>query len=197
MKNLILFFALCISCSAFGQRSVNKFYRQQKKTEGARGLALPGLAFKVGSKIFKHHADDNDPVAQLSADLIKKIKGVKVLTVEDYSPADRTEINKFVDNAKNKSGFEDMFMFKTAGTDIHFLMRDKEDIIQNLVILISSEEDGLMMMNMKSKLKKSEVAELINMAVRQAKGEDYEEEEEEEEEKPAAKKKAVVTEPRA
>jgi len=89
-------------------------------------------------------------VAQLSADLIKKIKGVKVLTVEDYSPADRQE---------------------------------------------SSEEDGLVMMNMKSKLKKSEVAELINMAVKQAKGEDYEEEEEEE--KPAPTKKTVSKTPRA
>jgi len=195
MKNLILFFALCISCTAFGQRSVNKFYRQQKKAEGARGLALPGLAFKIGSKIFKNRSDQDDPVAQLSADLIKKIKGVKVLTVEDYSPADRTEINNFVENAKSQSGFEDMFMFKTAGTDIHFLMRDKGDVIQNLVMLISSEEDGLVMMNMKSKLKKSEVAELINMAVKQAKGEDYEEEEEEEE--PMPKKKPVVTEPRA
>jgi len=195
MKNLILFFVLCISCTAFGQRSVNKFYRQQKKAENARGLALPGLAFKIGSKIFKNRSDQDDPVAQLSADLIKKIKGVKVLTVEDYSPADRTEINKFVDNAKSQSGFEDMFTFKTAGTDIHFLMRDKGDIIQNLVMLISSEEDGLVMMNMKSKLKKSEVAELINMAVKQAKGEDYEEEEEEEE--PVPKKKPVVKTPRA
>lgn len=196
MKNFILFFALCISCTAFGQRSVNKFYRKQKKTEGARGLAIPGLAFKVGSKIFKNRADGDDPMTKLSADLMKKIKGVKVLTVEDYSPADRGEINKFVEDAKNKSGFEDMFMFKTYGTDIHFLMRDKDDIIQNLVILISSEEDGLVMMNMKSKLKKSEVAELINMAIREAKGEDYEEEEEDTPaEKP--KKKPVVTEPRA
>ncbi|MGK0365437.1 MAG: hypothetical protein ACI85O_002503 [Saprospiraceae bacterium] len=196
MKNLILFFALCISCTAFGQRSVNKFYRQQKQAEGARGIALPGLAFKIGSKIFKNRADGDDPVAQLSVDLIKKIKGVKVLTVEDYSPADRQEINEFVDSAKQKNGFEDMFMFKTAGTDIHFLMRDKGDIIQNLVILISSEEDGLMMMNMKSKLKKSEIAELINMAVKQAKGEDYEEEEQEEE-KPAPKEKPVSKTPRA
>ncbi len=195
MKNLILFFALCISCTAFGQRSVNKFYRQQKKAEGANGIALPGLAFKIGSKIFKNRVAGDDPVAQLSADLIKKIKGVKVLTVEDYSPADRQEINKFVDNAKQKSGFEDMFMFKTAGTDIHFLMRDKEDIIQNLVMLISSEEDGLVMVNMKSKLKKSEVAELINMAVMQAKGEDYEEEEEEPE--TPVKKRPVSKEPRA
>ena len=195
MKNLILFFALCISCTAFGQRSVNKFYRKQKKSENARGLAIPGLAFKVGSKIFKNRVAGDDPVAQLSADLIKKIKGVKVLTVEDYSPADRQEINRFVNDAKQKSGFEDMFTFKTAGTDIHFLMRDKDDIIQNLVMLISSEEDGLVMMNMKSKLKKSEVAELINMAVKQAKGEDYEEEEEEE--KPAPTKKTVSKTPRA
>jgi hypothetical protein len=195
MKNLILFFALCISCTAFGQRSVNKFYRQQKKSENARGLAIPGLAFKVGSKIFKNRTEGDDPVAQLSADLIKKIKGVKVLTVEDYSPADRQEINKFVESAKSQNGFEDMFTFKTAGTDIHFLMRDKDDIIQNLVMLISSEEDGLVMMNMKSKLKKSEVAELINMAVKQAKGEDYEEEEEEEE--PAPAKKPVAKTPRA
>ncbi len=193
MKNLILFFALCISCTAFGQRSVNKFYRQQKKAEGAKGIALPGLAFKIGSKIFKNRADGDDPVAQLSADLIKKIKGVKVLTVEDYSPVDRQEINRFVKNAKQKNGFEDMFMFKTAGTDIHFLMRDKEDVIQNLVMLISSEEDGLMMINMKSKLKKSEIAELINMAVMQAKGEDYEEEEE----KPEVKEKPVSKTPRA
>ena len=196
MKNIILFFALCISCTAFGQGSVNKFYRKQKKAEGARGLAIPGLAFKIGSKIFKNRGDGDDPVTQLSADLIKKIKGVKVLTVEDYSPADRQEINKFVNDAKQKNGFEDMFMFKTAGTDIHFLMRDKGDIIQNLVILISSEEDGLMMMNMKSKFKKSEIGELINMAVKQAKGEDYEEEEEVEEES-AKKKKIIVTEPRA
>lgn len=195
MKNLILFFALCISCTAFGQRSVNKFYRQQKKSENARGLAIPGLAFKVGSKIFKNRTDGDDPVAQLSADLIKKIKGVKVLTVEDYSPADRQEINKFVESAKSQNGFEDMFTFKAAGTDIHFLMRDKDDVIQNLVMLISSEEDGLVMMNMKSKLKKSEVAELINMAVKQAKGEDYEEEEEEEE--PAPAKKPVAKTPRA
>lgn len=196
MKNIILFFALCISCTAFGQRSVNKFYRQQKKTEGARGLALPGLAFKIGSKIFKNRSEGDDPVTQLSADLIKKIKGVKVLMVEDYSPADRQEINKFVEDAKQKSGFEDMFMFKTAGTDIHFLMRDKGDIIQNLVILISSEEDGLMMMNMKSKFKKSEIGELINMAMMQAKGEDYEEEEQEEE-KPIEEKKPVSKTPRA
>lgn len=195
MKNLILFFALCISCTAFGQRSVNKFYRQQKKSENARGLAIPGLAFKVGSKIFKNRTDGDDPVAQLSADLIKKIKGVKVLTVEDYSPVDRQEINRFVENAKSQNGFEDMFTFKTAGTDIHFLMRDKGDVIQNLVMLISSEEDGLVMMNMKSKLKKSEVAELINMAVKQAKGEDYEEEEEEEE--PTPVKKPVAKTPRA
>lgn len=197
MKNLILFLFLTFTFSAFGQRSVNKYYHKFKNETDARSVAVPGILFKIGSHYAKKNLEDDDQVGQMSADLMKKVKNMKVLFVEDYSPLEGDAVRAFTDGAK-KDGFEDLFMFKTAGTDIHFLMRDKGDIIQNLVILVSSEEEGLVLMNMKAKLSKSEIKELIDTAMRQAKDDDgYYEDTPPAEEKKAEEKKAVSKEPRA
>ncbi len=155
--------------------------------------------FKIGSVIAKKHVDEDDETAVMGVDLMKKIKGMRVLAVEDYSPANDADIKKFTEGVYD-SGFDNLFMFKNAETDVHFMMRDDGDKIKNLVILVRSEENGLMLMNMKSKLKKSEIAELIKTTVKNANdsGDDYYDEVEPEVEKPKEEeKKPVKKTPRA
>lgn len=196
MRTILTLLCLCLSIGAYSQKSFNKFYKKYKRSEDARTIALPGIAFKVGSVIAKGKMKD-DPVASMAVKMAKKLKGVKMLMVEDYSPADRRSISDFMDGMRGaKKPFEDMFTFKTAGTDVHFLMRDNGgDIIKNLVILFNSEDDGLVLMNVKSKLNKSDLGELINMAIAQAKDEEYVEPEQEEQ--PKKEEKPVKKVPRA
>lgn len=199
MKNTILLLCLLFSVQTFAQRSVNKFYREFKNSAGARSIAVPGFMFKIGSVIAKKHVDEDDETAVMGVDLMKKIKGMRVLAVEDYSPANDADIKKFTEGVYD-SGFDNLFMFKNAETDVHFMMRDDGDKIKNLVILVRSEENGLMLMNMKSKLKKSEIAELIKTTVKNANdsGDDYYDEVEPEVEKPKEEeKKPVKKTPRA
>jgi len=72
MKNiLLLLFIVLLPLGGHAQKSVRKFYRQIKKTEGNVKMSLPGFLIHMGAGIARNHVDD-DPDALLAMEMTKK-----------------------------------------------------------------------------------------------------------------------------
>ncbi|MCB0643719.1 MAG: DUF4252 domain-containing protein [Phaeodactylibacter sp.] len=161
-------------------RSLNNFYHTYKHAENAHAFTIPGWVMKLGAAIGKKHVDGD--VERQALKMVKKVKKLRLLVMEDYNLVTPQALNGLVDGVSSEK-FEEALTVRTGDTRVHFFMRDKKDKIKNLLILVS-EADTFVLFSAKTKLKYEDISELINMALD---GELFDDEEAPEEE-PAPKK---------
>lgn len=186
MRHLIIACLLCtFTLAAYGQnRTLNKFIRQQKKTENSVKISAPGWIIKMGAAIGKQAAkneEEQDPLVYEALKIAKGIKKVKLLVLEDANvPAE--DVEKLVRRVKKRHNYEDLLTINADGTKVHFMSRGKGDKLKNMLFLVSDGEDGFVLVSLKSKLRLSEIGDLINMAIKEG----LEDEKKEEKELPRA-----------
>lgn len=111
----------------------------------------------------------------------RKIGKLRLLASEKGASLPQSEVNAFVDQIKS-NGYEDLIQIDSPGSSVRIMTRDHKDKIKNLLLLIR-DEDGFVFMDMKSRIKYSEISDLINYFIQM--GENDKKEEDEEEEKAA------------
>ena len=185
MRHLVICCLLCtFAFSAYSQnRTLNSFIRQHKKTENAVKISAPGWVIKLGAAVSKtavkaSQEEGDEAEAELLYSALKVAKGikkVKLLVLEDATiPAD--DVDQLVRRVKNRHHFEELMSINTDGTKIRFMSRGKGDKIKNLLFLVSDGEDGFVMVSVKSKLRLSEIGDLINKAIKEGMKEEVEKE---------------------
>lgn len=146
---------LLSSCSS--TKSVSGFYQAHKREKGVLNFTLPGWLIWLGTGIA--HESVKEQEAKVALQLAKKVKRLRFMVMEDKNTASHTEISSLVSNLR-KDNFEDLIYVKEGTTTFTFMIREKKDKIRNLFFLVS-EDDELVMMEMKSNLRYSDISKLI------------------------------------
>lgn len=188
MKNLLLAILIfTIPVTTFCQnKSINKFYRQYKKGPEVRNFKVPGFLMNLGGKIGQKHVDGE--IEKLALQLVKYIKGTRIMVAEDGSPIPSKAVGKLAKDVKSH-GFDDWIQVRSEGTQVSIMAREKKGKIKNMMVLVN-EEDTFVMLSMKMKLKPEHLANFIQEVLRQELK--YEVTPKPEEKTPTKKKKSKV-----
>jgi len=153
--SIVMISFLLSSCG--GNRYVGDFYREYKHEKNTVNIALPGWLIWLGTGIANEFV--NEPEAKAGMEIAKKVKGLRILVMEDKNTVDRKDINKLVSKVQ-KQDFDEWIYVKEGKTSFNFLIREKDNMIRNILILVS-EEDEFVMVSMKSKIKYKDLKKLI------------------------------------
>ncbi len=143
MKNILLFTCLLVlPALAFSQtRTLNKFYRQNKKGADVQNMKVPGWLIRFGGKIALKNVDNEDE--KVALDLLKKVGTVRFMYTEEG-----TKISpKAVKNLRNdllKDHFDDLIQIRSGEMDFQLMIREQDGLISELFMFYNDREDGEM-----------------------------------------------------
>lgn len=182
MKHLILVLLLGALCvPTFGQKSynVNQFYRKYSHEKGVMNFKLPGWLMRFGGSIGRQAMENKEDRDALKK-FMKKMKGMKMMVIEDENPIPQEAVKSLLNGVKTKSNFEDLIQVRSQGTYVNMMIQERGSKIRNLLMLVS-EEDTFVLMSLKMKMKLEDLVEFINqMTEENANFEIFDLEEEEE-----------------
>jgi len=162
MKNILLLLSLfLLPILTQGQsRSVKNFYHTFKKYEGARGIALPRVLVWMGRGIIKKAISDESPEGKVFMKFAKKFKSMKVLYMEDENIVSKEDLKNLMQGAR-RDRYEDIITVKSDGATISIMGQTKRKKLKNLMIIVSSE-DEFVMLNARTNISSKDVNKLIS-----------------------------------
>lgn len=152
MRKMFLIAALLgVAGLSFAQtKAIQSFYHKYQNLEGVEDIKLQGWLIKLAARFA-----DEDPEAKR---LLRKITQLRILTMDNGNLVTPQEYNTLVNNIK-KDAFEDLFMIKDNGQNIQFLIREKGDTITDLILLVSGN-DEFVLLSLEGALKFSDLNDL-------------------------------------
>jgi hypothetical protein len=181
MRLPILIFCAAVfaftSCSS--PKTTAQFYQTHKKQPGVVNFKLPGWVMWLGGGIVYNSVKDEETKVALR--YARKIGKFRMLASEKGAALPESEIKAFVKNIQD-NGYEDLLQVDSEGSSVRIMARDNRNKIKNLLLLVR-DEDGFVFMDMKSRIKYSEISDFINYFIKM--GEQKGEQEEAEQPKPA------------
>ncbi|WEK68486.1 MAG: DUF4252 domain-containing protein [Candidatus Chryseobacterium colombiense] len=91
------------------------------------------LAKPMIKKALREDGKDNDEIIKL----VKKVSKIKVLTVEN---GDRAMLKDFT-NYLNNNNYEDWATIKHDGDNVNIRVKQKDDVIKNMLITVNSDKE--------------------------------------------------------
>ncbi|GAB5552170.1 MAG: hypothetical protein Sapg2KO_17610 [Saprospiraceae bacterium] len=143
------------------QTPTQAFYKAHKKKPGVFNIKIPSFLIWFGGGIAYNSV--KDPEAKAALRIAKKVKGLKVMTVESDNVIAKADINYFLQNMRNGS-FEDLIFVKEEDTRVQILGRASSKKLKELTILVE-ESGSFTFVTAKTNLKSKDVSRLINSIV--------------------------------
>jgi hypothetical protein len=138
MKNQLLLplFLVCLlfgfSNGAYAQsKTINRFIKKQGRLAESEHLNIGGFVLKIASKF----VDDDD-----ASQIVRHLSRLRVMTVPEASRISAKAIQTLKQGVRSES-FEDFFMAREGGQRIEVLVRDTEDGITDLLLLIQERDE--------------------------------------------------------
>ncbi len=153
MKNLLLLsWLIMLPFATFSQKSLNKFYHKYKKADNTTAMTVPGFVLGMGAGIARKHMDKEEKDALLALELTKSIKSVRFLVMEETNLVSYKDYNDLIDGLKKKDKIDELITVREGNTRMNILVRSKRKHISNLMIIVSEEEE-FVIISMKTKLR--------------------------------------------
>ena len=150
MKKYLVAIALMIACQNTFAQSTKDIFEEFGKEWNAESVTISPFLMTIG-RLFM----DND-----TPDIVKSIRSMKVLDLEDCSNKVKTRFNEKV-NSLQLEGYETMIQTIEDGEKVRILTRMENDAIRELLIVCTGNDDcALIQLN--GKIKKEDIAELVN-----------------------------------
>ena len=150
MKKYLVAIALMIACQNTFAQSTKDIFEEFGKEWNAESVTISPFLMTIG-RLFM----DND-----TPDIVKSIRSMKVLDLEDCSSKVKTRFNEKV-NSLQLEGYETMIQTIENGEKVRILTRMENDAIRELLIVCIGDDDcSLIQLN--GKIKKEDIAELVN-----------------------------------
>ncbi len=127
---------LLIVCSSFTfnfnqpEDPLRNFARKYRSLEESTTISLGSLVMDIGS-IF---VEDRE-----AATILRKISHVRVVTLEDATLVEEADVKRLYDQAV-RQGFEELIKVRDGGEEVHVMMREKNDIIRGLLVMVYDQE---------------------------------------------------------
>jgi len=127
------FILVMISLNAFAQRNpVDKLFEKYSGKDGFTTILISSKMFSMFSDM---EAGDDDVNK-----MIKNIESIKILTTDDESLLDPgINFYKEIMDELSLDEYEELMVIKEKDQDIKFLIKEKEDIIVELLLVIGGE----------------------------------------------------------
>lgn len=135
---LILLFATLISTNvSFGQKdAIASFFSQYMEDDDFTSVFISPKLFKMVSKVAP---DDMDPEVK---DLISNLKGLRILSTDT---SDGMKLYREAKSKINTKGYEELMSVRDGpNEEILFLVKEKGDIISELLMISGSSDDFTM-----------------------------------------------------
>lgn len=151
MKNLLLaLFVMVLPLIGHSQTpAIKAFYDKYKNMENVQDVQLQGWLLNLASTF----TDEEE-----AGRLLKKITQLRVLIMEEGNLVNRQEYNALMKDLK-KSQFEELIKIKEDGQNIEFMIREQEDTITDVLIVVNGTDD-FVMLSLEGKLKFSDLNDL-------------------------------------
>jgi molybdopterin converting factor small subunit len=114
-------------------------------------LAKPAI-----KKALREDGQNNEDIIKL----VKKVSKIKVLTVEN---GDRTMLKDFV-NYLNNNNYEDWATIKHDGDNVNIRVKQKDDVIKNMLITVNSDKE-LVFVDVKGSFTAADISKMIASAM--------------------------------
>ena len=141
MKYLILITFCFLSIGSFAQEdAIDKYFEKYLDDENFTSVFVSPKMFQMISKL-DLDAVESDPEAKLAMEVIKELKGLRVLTTE-VDPAGRY---KEAMSMLNQKEYETLMTIRDGSENIRFWVKDDGDIINELLLLVGGTDEFVLL----------------------------------------------------
>lgn len=150
---IIVLLVNLVSCVSVNKSNMD--FVQYDKTDKEVKMVAINVPTKL-AKPFVVKSLKNDNESKEMIDLVKNIKKIKVLTIENSS----NEIENSFESYRLKEGIEELVVMNHEGNQVSILGKDENDQINRLLLNLKSKEGEVVFIDLKGKFKKSEIVQL-------------------------------------
>jgi hypothetical protein len=143
----ILFCLIFLSAALTSQAQDRWLYWKYKDYDGGMNFTVPRLAISTGSLFIKEKSDRK---------MLRRVHKVRTLIFEDGSPMSERDIKKFAKKARRRH-LEELITVREGKTHVRILAKERRSTFRKVVVLVSSPEDGFIMVSLKGKLRFSDI----------------------------------------
>lgn len=153
---LSLLTLLLSSCGS--SRSVNSFYRENKRREGVQNATIPGWLIYIGTGLA--HDMVRDEKARVALQFGSKIKRLRFMSTEEASPIPQADVDAFIQGIR-LDGFEDLILVRDKESTVSFMVRGKKDKLRDIVVLVHSDSE-MVFVNMRTSIRMQDISRLVS-----------------------------------
>lgn len=157
---LVMMLLFCVLCVEAQNRHIRKFYRKYKKKENVENIVLPGFVIRTGGMIARWVV--KEPEEKQALKLLKKMKGVRVLTDDHGQHIGRNDVRLLAARLNQSKRFEPLMMVREKGAVMYLFGRLKGEKIKQIVVL-THEEGGATLVSVKARLKMKHLNQFLRM----------------------------------
>lgn len=183
MRPLLLLIALLAitlsSCST--PKNTAQFYQAHKNRPGVTNFKLPGWLVWFGGGIAYNAIKDEDTKAALR--IGRKVGKMRLMASENGSVIPPEEVEAFLRHIK-QNGFDELVYVKHESSIVNVMVQDRKNKIRHLMILVN-EQDGFVFLDLKTRIKYSEISDLINYFIKKDSEVEEKEAEQDQKQQPA------------
>lgn len=154
-RGILLITGLCLTILTFAQDSaIDKYFSEYNNDDSFTKIEIAGKMFQLFAEVEATNADE-----QALLNTMSKLKSLKILFA-DSVPDSKT----FYRNALKKPSaeFDVLMTFKDNTEDFTFLIKEKNGIIKELLLMISGPKE-FCILDLVGEIKLSEIASLAEV----------------------------------
>ena len=150
MKKIIATLALIIVCQDIFAQNIDTLFEKFSKEEQAESVSIPPFIMSIG-KLFMSDKD---------LSIAKGICSLRILDLEDCPINVKERFSEQV-NKLHLEGYEPMIQVNEDGEKVRIFALPYKDSIKEL-LLVCSGKDDCALIQMKGKIKKEDIVQLVN-----------------------------------
>ena len=150
MKKIIATLALIIVCQGIFAQNIDTLFEKFSKEQQAESVSIPPFMMSLG-KLF---------ISDEDLSIAKGIRSLRILDLEDCPTTVKERFSEQV-NKLHLEGYEPMIQVNENGEKVRIFALPYKDSIKEL-LLVCSGKDDCALIQMKGKIKKEDIAQLVN-----------------------------------
>lgn len=155
---LTLLFIMTASLAMAQKTTASQLFKTYKGKAGVEYVHIPKMLIKLGYAAAKNNAEDKEE--RQMAEIMKRIDSINVLSLEDCSAASKQSFEKDAEKLKI-DGYESLIKANDEGEKVNILLRQKGDIIHEMLIL-AIDNDDCALVQINGKIRPEDIQQLIN-----------------------------------
>ena len=119
--------------------AISRFFGNYMENDDFTSVYISPKMFQMISKL--DLSDENDPDAKATMEMIKDIKGLRILTSEKNPMALYKEaMHKF-----NTSDYEVLMSVKDEGENVRFWIKEADNVVNELLLLVGGKDEFVLL----------------------------------------------------